>query len=80
MTTVHVFPIQRHKQLETLARWIVENHPYEQRWNAISKETQAFYKRQCRIFPSNIAFEQWKDMGAGLALHVGRIERQVDAA
>ena len=38
------------------------------------------YKRQCRRFPSNIAFEQWKDIGAGLAYHVGVIERQVDAA
>lgn len=77
---VHVFPVQRHKQLETLARWIVENHPYDQRWTAITKETRAFYRRQCKRFPTAVAFEQWKDMGEGLAYHVGVIERQVDAA
>jgi len=78
--TIHVFPTQWHRELEAIARRIVAKYPYEKRWAAISAENMKLYKRQCRRFPSNIAFEQWKDMGAGLAYHVGVIERQVDAA
>ena len=79
--SLHVFPIERHSYLVTIARRIVEEHPEEERDMAIVREGHAFRKRQCRRFPQAVAHQQFLNMLGGLAEHVGEIEgQQVDAA